>query len=137
MDNSSIAARTLTAPGQSSAETFRARLAKAVKLLLARINRECVPFGGVGDLATVGDHLLTDIGLTREMVEYASRFGRLPRDRGGADTHALKLVDLTNPGATGERVHTAATDGPQGSVDDRNHRLASRSCPTVASPAVT
>jgi uncharacterized protein YjiS (DUF1127 family) len=80
MLSSTIAARTLPAAGQGLAGPRQ--VARAIKRLIGRIRCERRSRGGIGELRSLDNRLLADIGLTRAHIgyaEYASRYGRLPK----------------------------------------------------------
>ena len=54
-------------------------LVQTVKRLAGWISAEHGIRRGIAELRAMDDHLLADIGLTRQQVEYASRYGRLPK----------------------------------------------------------
>jgi uncharacterized protein YjiS (DUF1127 family) len=74
MASSTIASRVLPATGQVLAGPWR--VARVVKQLIARIRSERRIRADIAELRALDDHLLTDIGLTRGHIEYASRYGR-------------------------------------------------------------
>jgi uncharacterized protein YjiS (DUF1127 family) len=84
MDKSVIAARQLPVRVLGSARSWKAALVNTVNRLVAWINSVRAIRSGIAELRAMDDRLLADIGLTREQVEYLSRYGRLPKGRGNA-----------------------------------------------------
>ena len=80
MVSSTIAARTLPAASQGLAGPRQ--VAWTINRLIGWIRFERRSRGGIGELRSLDNHLLADIGLTRAHIgyaEYASRYGKLPK----------------------------------------------------------
>jgi uncharacterized protein YjiS (DUF1127 family) len=76
MNFSMSEARALAADGQSLAKPLQ--VARLARRLIAWIRTERRIGAGIDQLNALDDHLLADIGLSRDTIAYASRYGRLP-----------------------------------------------------------
>lgn len=68
-----------TALRQDSAEPARTTPAKLTKRAVAWIRGELGHHRAIGDLATLDNHILADVGLNRDIVDHVVRFGRVPK----------------------------------------------------------
>jgi uncharacterized protein YjiS (DUF1127 family) len=79
MASSTIADRALAVERHRSRTHLLAPAAGAIERLIAWIRREYRIRRGINELRSLDDYMLSDIGLTRDAIEHAARYGRLPR----------------------------------------------------------
>lgn len=79
----SIEGRTWSATGLASAAFGRTALAKSIARPIVRLSDRFRTRRVIDELMALDDRLLTDIGIRREEIEYAARFGRLPERENG------------------------------------------------------
>jgi uncharacterized protein YjiS (DUF1127 family) len=78
MGSSTIDARVLAPENQGSTGPWQAALVRAIERLIVWIRNERRIRREIDELMALDDRLLCDIGLSREHIEYAARYGCLP-----------------------------------------------------------